>query len=76
MKPEQLSQAKNPLLPAAMVALRRAAQRARREAMLTRTAIVVVREGRPVRLRLNQVNEASMKYRSQDVDASDNGAGE
>ena len=50
MKAEELNKARNPLLPAAWVAIRRAALQAREQARRTRTAIVVMRRGKLVRI--------------------------
>lgn len=50
MKPQDISQATNPDLRASLVALRRAAALARKTAIQTGTDLVVVREGRTVRI--------------------------
>jgi len=50
MKPRDISQASDPDLRASLVALRRAAQLARNTAMQTGTDLVVVRDGRLVRI--------------------------
>ncbi len=57
VRPDQLVKARNPLLPAAIIAIQRAAQRARRDAMLTHTAIVIARVGRLVRIEAYQLRE-------------------
>ena len=57
MNPEQVSKARNPLLPAALAAIKRAAQRARREALATHTAILITRQGRIVRLEESDIRE-------------------
>ena len=62
MRPEQLSSARNPLLPAAMTAIRRAAQRARKEARRMGTAVVILRDGRLVRLESAGVREPASEY--------------
>ena len=62
MKPDQLDKAQNPLLPAALVAIQRAAQRARREAQRTHTGIVVTRGGRIERIEGNSVKEPPAEY--------------
>ena len=62
MKADQLSKAHNPLLPAAMVAIQRAAQRARQVARQTHTAIVVARAGRIERIALDEVRETTAGY--------------
>ena len=50
MNRADLSQAKNPDLRGSMAAMRRAATLARKTAIQTDTAIVVVRDGKPVRI--------------------------
>ena len=51
MNEADLSQAKNPDLRGSMAAMRRAAALARKTAIQTDTGIVVVRDGKPVRIR-------------------------
>lgn len=50
MKPQDISKASNPDLRASLTALRRAAQLARKTAIQTNTELVVVRDGRTVRV--------------------------
>ncbi|MGE0667383.1 MAG: hypothetical protein AB7O49_12570 [Sphingomonadales bacterium] len=50
MTPQELSKAKNPDLRTSLVAMRRAAEMARKIAIQTNTAIVMVRDGKPVRV--------------------------
>lgn len=50
MKPQELSKARNPDLRASLAAMLRAAELARQTALQTGTAIVVVRDGKPVRI--------------------------
>ncbi len=50
MKQKDLSKAKNPDLQASLVAMRRAATMARNTAIQTNTEIVIVKDGRPVRI--------------------------
>lgn len=50
MKPEELWKAKDPNLRGSMAAMRRAAVLARKVAIQTGTGIVVVRDGKPVRI--------------------------
>ena len=50
MKPEELSKARNPDLRASRAAMLRTAESARQTALQTGTAIVVVRDGKPVRI--------------------------
>ena len=62
MKPRDISEAKNPDLPASLAAMRRAAAMARETAIRTGTAIVIVRDGKPVRIpaaRLRELASAS-----------------
>lgn len=62
MKSEQLSDARNPLLPSAMAAMQRAAQRARNVAKQTHTAIVVMRGGKVERITPYNVQEPPENY--------------
>jgi len=50
MKPQELSKARNPDLRASLAAMLRAAESARQTALQTGTAIVVVRDGKPMRI--------------------------
>jgi hypothetical protein len=50
MSRADLSQAKNPALRGSLAAMRRAATLARKTAIQTDTAIVMVRDGKPVRI--------------------------
>lgn len=50
MTQKELSKAKNPDLRASLVAMHRAAEMARQTAIQTNTAIVTVRDGKPVRI--------------------------
>lgn len=50
MSRSDLSQAKNPALRGSLAAMRRAATLARNTAIQTDTAIVIVRDGKPVRI--------------------------
>jgi hypothetical protein len=50
MKRQELSEAKNPDLRGSLAAMRRAAEMARRTAIRTDTEIVVVKDGKPVRI--------------------------
>lgn len=61
MTPQDLSKAKNPDLRASLAAMRRAAQEARRTALQTNTAIVLVRDGKPVRIPAEQLRKAHGK---------------
>lgn len=55
MKADQLNKARNPLLPAAMVAIQRAAGRARNEAVRTHTGVIIARAGMIERIVLNDL---------------------
>lgn len=59
MKPETITQAHDPILPLAMTAMRRAAQRAREIALRTNTALIVVKEGKVIRIEPYQIREES-----------------
>lgn len=55
MTPQELAKAKNPDLRASLAAMHRAARLARKIAMQTDTEIVVVRDGRLVRIPAEQL---------------------
>lgn len=57
MTPQELSKAKNPDLRASLVAMRRAAAMARQVALRTNTAIVIVKDGKPVRIPADELRE-------------------
>jgi hypothetical protein len=57
MTDRDLAKAKNPDLRASLAAMRRAAAMARKTAIQTDTAIVVVRDGKPVRIPAAQLRE-------------------
>lgn len=61
MTQQELSKAKNPDLRASLVAMRRAAEMARKTAILTNTGIIVVRDGKPVRIPAEQLREEQSK---------------
>ena len=65
MKADQLNRARNPLLSAVMVAIQRAARRARQVARQTRTAIVVARAGRIERILVDEVRETTADYNAE-----------
>ena len=65
MKADQLNRARNPLLPAVMVAIQRAARRARQVARQTGTAIVVARAGRIERILVDEVRETTADYNAE-----------
>ena len=62
MKPETIGQARDPVLPLSLVAMRRAAQRAREIAQRTHTALIIVRDGKVVRIEPGRIQEQSSKY--------------
>ena len=74
MKSEQINKARNPLLPAAMVAIQRAALRARQIASQTQTTIVVTRGGRIEHITPHEVKEPMQGYGSAIKSAGDEGA--
>jgi hypothetical protein len=55
MRPQELSKAKNPDLRASLAAMRRAAELARQTALQTNTAIVIVRDGKTVRVTADEL---------------------
>ena len=57
MKPRDISEAKNPDLRGSLAAMQRAATEARRVAIETNTGIVMVRDGKPVRIPAAQLRE-------------------
>ena len=57
MNPETLLNAKNPLLAASFVALKRAAKIAREIAIQTNTSIVIMRDGKIVHLSAEQLKK-------------------
>ena len=57
MTQQELSKAKNPDLRASLAAMRRAAQMARSTAIQTDTEIVIVRDGKPVRVSAEELRE-------------------
>ena len=71
MKADQLDKARNPLLSGAMEAIQRAAQRARKEALRTHTAIVIARGERIERIEWNQLSDSAAEYREPSQPPSD-----
>lgn len=57
MTQQKLSKAKNPDLRASLAAMHRAAEMARQTAIQTNTAVIVVRQGKPVRIPAAQLRE-------------------
>lgn len=57
MSHQDLSKAKNPDLRGSMDAIRRAARMARATAIQTNTGIVIVRDGKPVRISADELRK-------------------
>lgn len=57
MTQPELSKAKNPDLRASLAAIRRAAEMARSTAIQTNTEIVIVRDGKPVRITAEELRK-------------------
>lgn len=57
MKVQDLSKARNPDLHASLAAMRRAAEQARKTAIQTDTALVVVRDGKLMRISATELRE-------------------
>jgi hypothetical protein len=72
MKRNELDKARNPWLSGALVAIRRAAARARKEARMTHTAIVVLESGRLKRIPADKIGETAGVYGS-DLPPGDEG---
>ena len=59
MRQEDLPKAKHPEMRGSLAAMRRAAAMARKTAIQTDTAIVVVRDGKPVRISAAQLRKGA-----------------
>lgn len=57
MKPRDISQARDPVLRGSLAAMLRAAQLARKNAIQTETAIVVVEDGKIVRITAEELRK-------------------
>lgn len=57
MTEQELSKAKNPDLRASLAAMRRAAEMARSTAIQTNTEIVIVKDGKPVRITAEELRK-------------------
>ncbi|MDR1276953.1 MAG: hypothetical protein LBL72_11335 [Candidatus Accumulibacter sp.] len=57
MTQRDISEATNPDLPASLIAMKRAAKMARQIAIQTDTAIIRVKDGKPVRITAAQLRE-------------------
>ena len=58
---QELSQAKDKDLAASLIAMRRAARMAREQAVRTDTAIVVIRNEKPVRVTAEELRKAGVR---------------
>ncbi|MBM3495560.1 MAG: hypothetical protein FJX72_14745 [Armatimonadetes bacterium] len=58
MTQQELDKAQNPDLRASLAAMRRAAAAARETAMQTNTAVVMVKDGKPVRIPADELRAA------------------
>jgi CRISPR/Cas system Type II protein with McrA/HNH and RuvC-like nuclease domain len=61
MTKRELSKAKNPDLVASLAAMRRAARMAREQAIRTDTAIVVIRNGKLVRVTADELRKEGVR---------------
>jgi len=61
MMQDELAHAKDKDLPASLIAVRRAARMARELAVRTDTAIIVIRNGKPVRVTAAELCEAGVR---------------
>ncbi len=61
MNQKPISEARDPDLPASMIAMRRAAQMAREQAVRTGTAIIVVRDQKLVRVEADQLRKEGVR---------------
>jgi hypothetical protein len=57
---QELAKAKNPDLRASLAAMQRAAKMARQTAIQTDTGIIVVRDGKPMRISAKQLREGKV----------------
>ncbi len=57
MTQQELSKAKNPDLRASLAAMRRAAEMARSTAIQTNTEIVIVKDGKPMRITAEELRK-------------------
>ena len=74
MKTKDLAHARNPLLPAAFEALRRAARRAREEAIRNQTDLVISEGGRIVSLSPQELERQLRDQREAQAVQEDSGA--
>ncbi len=64
MKTQDITKAKNPLLRASMAAMQRAAALARKTAMQTDTGIIIVRDGKLVRVSAQELRRMAAEGKS------------
>ena len=65
MNPQDISNARNPDLRASVQAMRRAAELARQTALQTETAIVIVQDGKPVRVTADMLRKQALEAATQ-----------
>jgi len=61
MNQKPISEARDPDLPASLIAMRRAAQMAREQAVRTGTAIIVVRDQKLVRVEADELRKEGVR---------------
>jgi hypothetical protein len=61
MNQKQMSQAKDKDIPASLIAMQRAARMARELAVRTNTAIVVIRDQKPLRITADELRQAGVR---------------
>jgi hypothetical protein len=64
MKANEIDKARNPLLKLALPALQRAAQKAREQAILHNTRLILWRENQVVRLSADEIREQAADYKA------------
>lgn len=65
MKASEIDKARNPLLKLALPALQRAAQKAREQAILHNTRLILWRENQVVRLSADEIREEAVDYKAE-----------
>ncbi|MEO8006293.1 MAG: hypothetical protein ABI771_15365 [Betaproteobacteria bacterium] len=61
MTADELSKAKDPDLPASLIAMKRAAKSARELAIRTNTAIILMQDGKVVRITAEELRKAGVR---------------
>lgn len=61
MTQDQISRARDKDIPASLIAMRRAARMAREQAVRTNTAIVVMRDDKPLRVTADELRRSGVK---------------